>query len=216
MEFWLLYLGLVALVLVTVFFNRRAKSTAAVSVSHESEVLVENAAADASTCTACAVVLTESQHTQHQELDINMCSREVTAHFTAGPKRKRFMLRLNNENTEGEDDALITMTYKDPDTHHSVTIFEIDNVNDDKQCRLEEDPSTFLTLAGLQHCKPALLSEKEAANLEDEEDRMKWVLGDVFQEAFELIVEKHGFGDNCGVSLGICTEDIYGLVGLDW
>jgi hypothetical protein len=38
----------------------------------------------------------------------------------------------------------------------------------------------------------------------------------VICEAIELVVEKYGDEDNCGVGLGIGSEDIHGLLGLSY
>ena len=45
--------------------------------------------------------------------------------------------------------------------------------------------------------------------------RSKTILG-LRGPQLQLLIAKHGYEDSCGVGLGIGTECIYGLLGLDW
>ena len=46
--------------------------------------------------------------------------------------------------------------------------------------------------------------------------RRRWVYADIVYDAVELVTDKYGIEDSCGVNLGMHCENMYGWLGLDY
>lgn len=91
-----------------------------------------------------------------------------------------------------------------------------DNESTKKDCigkPTQDEIDEFLTKAGLIGAQTRITCERDNIN---ETTRKRFVYAEVINEALELIGEKHGWEDSCGVELGMGNEEIYGLVGLDY
>ena len=53
-------------------------------------------------------MLLKSQSNPDQDLSYNMCSSQVEATFTAGPKRAKFEIDFSNENVEGDETITVS------------------------------------------------------------------------------------------------------------
>eukprot|EP01051_Picozoa_sp_SAG22_P015284 SAG22_NODE_1973_length_3224_cov_1.443840_2_plen_146_part_00 len=145
------------------------------------------------------MVLTDSNESQDQDVSYNMCSRRVTAQFTARPDRKSFSMGFDNENVEGDETI---------DTVSGPCLF------------LEEGESRdasilkFLTAAGLADAQ----AERPGADTDDmaPEERRRWVLGGVIYDAVGLVLKKYRHQDSYGVALGMGQECAYGWLGLEY
>lgn len=149
--------------------------------------------------TGTGVVLVDSNQSQDQDVRHNMCSRSVSADFTAGPNRHPFSMSFDNENEEGEE----TITIFGP-------CFEFDEGKrigfDDKEVE------AFLTAAGLEDAQPL----RASCGVTDPIERRRWVLGDVIYDAVGLVESKYGCEDNCGVGLGMGQDSAYEWLGLPY
>ena len=148
--------------------------------------------------TGCGVRLIDSNQTQDQDVSYNMCSRCVTASFTAGPNAAEFEITFECEDIEGDQTIKV---------ESDLFLFE------DLKCGEVDDSeiAEFLRDAGLSNCVPDKCDEPA-----DEDERRRWVYGDVVCEAVGLVLKKYGFQDSCGVELGMGAEDIYGWLSLDY
>ena len=150
--------------------------------------------------TGTGVCMVDSNQTQDQDLGYNMCSRSVEASFTAGPKAMPFSISFENEDVEGDQTIRI---------ESELFIFE------DGECGevADDEIEKFLEKAGLQEAQPQRATDDDFS---DPAERRRWVYADVVYDAIELVIDKHGSEDSCGVGLGMCCEDIYGWLGLDY
>lgn len=148
----------------------------------------------------CLVKMTSSNQSQDQDVGYNMCSRDVDATFTAGPNAAEFSISFSNENVEGDE----TITVES-----DLFILEEGDFGEVTDVEITE----FLKKAGLFEVKTRNSESEDDA---DDATRRRWAYADVISEAIELVVEKYGYEDNCGVFLGMGSEDIYGLLGLNY
>ena len=141
----------------------------------------------------------DSNQSQDQDLGYNMCSRDVSATFTAGPKAAKFSISFSNENVEGDETIVVEsdlFRYEDN---------ECDDIDD-------EEILAFLTKAGLQDAVP----QRANGDYSDPAVRRRWVYGDVVYDAVGCVLEKYGYQDAYGVDLGMGQEDMYGWLGLEY
>jgi len=155
----------------------------------------------------CLVELVDSNQRQDQDLYQNMCTRQVEAKFTAGPKAAPFGILFNVTDYEGDEEVMI-----------DSELFSIEMAGDEtmKDCfraPTVEDIDDFLTQAGLRAAQTRLTAGKKDL---DDRLRMKFVYAEVIREALDLVGEKHGWQDDCGIGLGLGSDDIYELFNLDY
>jgi len=154
------------------------------------------------------VVLVDSNQSQDQDVRRNMCSRSVSAEFTAGPNRRPFSMSFENENVDGEE----TITIYGPcfffdEVQPSQFTFEFD----------DDEIEEFLMAAGLHDSQPeAKPEEYELPNNMTPQERRRWVLGDVICDAVGLVHDKYGTEDSCGVGLGMGQYCAYGWLGFKY
>jgi hypothetical protein len=148
--------------------------------------------------TGCGVCLIKSNQSQDQDVGCNMCSRSVDASFTAGPKAAAFTISFSCEDMEGDE----TIVVESELFHYEEG--DCSDVSDD-------EIAEFLQKAGLFDAR-----SKHAEDDESDAQRRRWVYGEVICDAVELVVDKHGHQDNCGVGLGMGSEDIYGWLGMEY
>ena len=150
------------------------------------------------------VVLVDSNQRQDQDVRRNMCSRSVSAEFTAGPNRHPFSMSFENENVDGEE----TITIDGP-----CLLF--DQV---QPVRFEDDEiEQFLMAAGLHDAQPVARPEEcELPNNMSPQEWRRWVLGDVIYDAVGLVHDKYGTEDSCGVGLGMGQYCAYGWLGFNY
>lgn len=164
---------------------------------------------------------------QEQDEEYEGYDMRVSAEFTAGPQAARFSIsfyckdvgrvafRLQGHLTIAVESDLFT--YKQ-DEHGDESISDFD----------DDAIESFLRDAGLSEALPQRCpgtSWNDADNLSDEE-RRRWVYGDVIYDAVGLVQEKHGFREiyppchgfrGCGMSLlGMDKQDIYWWLGLEY
>lgn len=149
--------------------------------------------------TGTGVCMVDSNQTQDQDLGYNMCSRSVEASFTAGPKSMPFSISFENEDVEGDQTIRI---------ESELFIYE------DGACGevADDEIEKFLEKAGLQEAQP----QRATGDFSDPAERRRWVYADVIYDAIELVIDKYGSEDSCGVDLGMGCEDIYDWLGLDY
>ena len=172
----------------------------------------------------CRVLLIKSNQEQDEEYE--GYDMRVSAEFTAGPQAARFSIsfyckdvgrvafRLQGHLTIAVESDLFT--YKQ-DEHGDESISDFD----------DDAIESFLRDAGLSEALPQRCPGKwyDVDNLSDEE-RRRWVYGDVIYDAVGLVQEKHGFRENyppchgfrgCGMSLlGMDKQNIYWWLGLEY
>jgi hypothetical protein len=159
---------------------------------------------DRTTCTnGTCMVLIDSNEYQDQDVSCNMCSRSVSAKFTVGPNRHPFDMSFDNENEDGEE----TIKIDGPCFEFRSGIKNPVVFHDDKI-------EAFLIAAGLEAAQPARAPNYSCSMTAQE--RWRWLLGDVIHDAVALVCGEHGYEDNCGVSLGMGQEDVYGWLGLQY
>merc|ERR1712185_357021 len=127
-----------------------------------------------------------------------MCSRNVASTLTAGPKAAAFTISFSCENMEGDETIVVEselFRYEEGD---------VSDVSDD-------EIADFLRKAGLLDAR-----SKHVEDDDSDAQRRRWVYGEVICDAVELVIDKHGHEDDCGVRLGMGSEDIYGWLGMEY
>ena len=155
----------------------------------------------------CLVELIDSNQSQDQDLGHNMCSRAISAKFTAGPNQTPFSIDISVVDYEGEDNITISSELfeaQKEESDHELDFGEISN----------EDVDAFLVNAGFG-LKPLTRITADGKD-RDVTVLRRFAYAEIMNEAFGLIGEKHGWEDGCGLGLGIGNEEIYGLMGLDY
>ena len=154
----------------------------------------------------CMVKMVDSNHSQDQDLDKNMCGREVHAEFVAGPRAAPFSIDIDVKDFEG--DTFIQI---------NSDLFDMEkNTEDDEpsfEAPSDQDMDDFLTKAGLYHARTRLTTGDSSM---DAKLCRRFAYAEVINEAIELIGDKYGYEDDCGVALGIGNEEIYGHLGLPY
>lgn len=174
--------------------------------------------------TGCMVKLVESNESQDQDLGFNMCARQVWAKFTAGPRKAPFHLNIEVKDWEGEEEINIDSNLFDLCKESS----DDDDMKDCFGMPTAEEITEFCLAAGMGLC-PITQSYQSSATrttTTDDDDnenkaqlllrRQTFAYAEIVNEAFELLGEKYGWEDSCGVGLGIGNEEIYELMGLDY
>ena len=110
-----------------------------------------------------------------------MCSRSVTAEFTAGPNRHPFYMSFDNEDIDGKETITVTgpcfaIEAEDECPPHDFTVEFEDN-------EIEQ----FLVAAGLEDAQP----ERAASGIMSPQQRRRWLLGDVIHDAVGLVEDKY-------------------------
>eukprot|EP00977_Amphora_coffeiformis_P003198 scaffold597_cov176-Amphora_coffeaeformis.AAC.4 len=156
----------------------------------------------------CLVKLVVSNQSQRQNTRRNMCSRHVDAKFTAGPKAAPFSISFSVTDTEGEQEVMIDSEL------FTIEMCSDDTMKESFSAPSDEKINNFLTLAGLSAVETRVTAGKRTSL--DDMTRKKFVYSQVINEALELVGEKHGWDDDCGVGLGLGNEEIYELFELDY
>ena len=73
-----------------------------------------------------------------------------------------------------------------------------------------------LIKAGLQNALPQRASPDVHDDSMEEDERLRWVYGDVIFDAVQEVAKKHGWQDSYGVGLGMSAHDIFGWLGLEY
>lgn len=149
----------------------------------------------------CMVKMTESNEHQDQELGYNMCSREVTSHFTAGPEKTKFSISFSNKNIEGDETIVV---------ESELFILEEGSFGEVS----DKEIGAFLTKAGLYGAHTQ--NNGKDCDAKNDTERRRWAYADVIREAIELVEAKYGQEDSCGVGLGMVSDDIFGHLGLNY
>mmetsp|Transcript_35582 Transcript_35582/g.40524 ORF Transcript_35582/g.40524 Transcript_35582/m.40524 type:complete len:208 (+) Transcript_35582:171-794(+) len=147
----------------------------------------------------CFVEMTDSNESQDQDLSCNMCSREVDAYFTCGPNAAEFSIHFSNENIEGDETIVVE---SDLFRLEAGKVEEVGN----------EDITEFLKDAGLYGVQTR---NSKGEDITDDAERRRWNYADIISEAVDLVLEKYGLEDSCGVALGMGSDCIYRHLGLN-
>jgi hypothetical protein len=149
----------------------------------------------------CMVKMTASNEHQDQDMGYNICSREVTAQFTAGPEGAKFSISFSNKNVEGDQTIVVES--------------ELFNLEEDSFSEVsDEEIGMFLTKAGLYGAHTC--HNGKDCDAKDDAERRRWAYADVISEAIKLVEEKYGHEDSCGVELGMSSDDIFGHLDLQY
>lgn len=149
-------------------------------------------------------MLVDSNQTQHQDVSCNLCVRHVKAVFSVGPKKYKFSISFRNENVEGDEKIVVDS---------ELFLFEEGEVVFAPDVSIIK---AFFTSCGLANVVPEGYDDDNDDNDDDDDsdekdERTKIAFCQMIREAIELVEKKYGVEDNCGVSLGMTSDQIF-----DW
>jgi len=178
------------------------------------------------------VTMLEAKQRNEQDLDQNYCGRFITATFLIGPDKVRFRCLWSNKNYEGMEYCVCDIPGVKKIKYRKWS----DNMPYEygageflggTEPKAKDFPNqrikNFLEETGLLgrlpeegYCWGDRLSREEMEAL-SEEEKMRWVYGDIIRRVMELVMEKVGHGeDSFGVGWPMGEECAYTWMGLEW
>ena len=135
----------------------------------------------------------------------------MDATFTVGPKQESLSISFENKNDEGEEDIHVTcddlFELDENGTFHPPSKASI-------WCFLKDAGLDIDNLEQFNYTVNYMIDEKKLKKMDDD-TRYKYMFADIISKAIELVIEKHGNEDDCGVRLGIEADAIYSYLNLD-